>query len=205
MRTVALALVSALAVAGAASAQTVATAQGRDGELAAATSASAAASSAAPVAPGAALTTSQQIDAWLSEAPPSTLASRAGAGPDGPWSDEDAAGQTRFTRRMLAPIDAPPIVRTLTDGQIHGEAGAEIGTLGYGGYGVVSGPLGKNGALQIGVSHYEGWGGDRSRRLGGRYGGGSSTGVSLSASWAPRQQIPDAPVVYTPAPLTPAN
>lgn len=204
MRPAVLPLLCGLALAGGASAQTVATAQGREGELAAAERSATGSASAAAGAP---LSTAQQIDAWLNEAPPSSLASRGGAGPDGPWSDAEATAETRFSRRVI-PIDGPPIARTLADGRVHGEAGAEIGTLGYGGYGIVSGPLGPNGALQIGVSHYQGWGG-------GGYGGahrwrgapnGGVTGLSLSAAWAPGRRIPDAPVIYTPtAPATPAN
>ena len=189
MRLAAPALILGLALAGAASAQPVATAAGRDGELNAR-------AVAAPAA-GPTLTTAQQIDEWLAQAPPPTAASRAGAGPGGPWDDD--SGVT-LTRRVI-PLDAPPLARTLADGQVHGEAGAEFGNLGYGGYGVVSGPLGKNGAVQIGVSHFEGNGGGR-RWRGRGWNGGDRTGVNLSAVWSPRRDaIPDAPTIYTP----PAN
>ncbi len=135
-----LAGVAALAVlgAGAARAQPVATAQGRGDEL----------------------TTAQQIDAWTRDAPPA-----APAGPviratretalDSPWAD-GLAPPIAFI-----PFDAPPIARTLADGRIHGEAGAEYGNRGYGGYAVASGPLGDHGAVQVGVSDYQGTGGRR--------------------------------------------
>ena len=154
-----LALASALTLvfAGAAAAQTVPTAAGRDGEL----------------------STQAQIDAWLSEAPPATPTSRAGAGSDSPWADG-----------LATPIPQPvfgyggsPLERTLIDGQVHGEVGAEFGNRGYGGYGVVSGPLGKNGYVQIGVSDYQGTGRYRGG-YGGGYGGGDRRTLSLSAGWS---------------------
>ncbi len=150
--------------AGAAGAQTVATAQNRSGEP----------------------TTAQQIDAWVKEGPPPTtaaapppqVASRGGAGPDSPWAD----GLDSPLPLPVIPWDAPPIVRTLADGRVHGEVGAEIGTGGYGGYAVASGPLGRNGALQIGVSDFQPTG--RARRY---YGGGDRKSLSVSLAFSPNR------------------
>lgn len=132
-----LAGLAALALAGAAAAQPVATAQGREGEL----------------------STAQQIEAWThDDAPPPARVIRPGAAPlgaDSPWADGLA------TPLPIIPFDAPPIARTLADGRIHGEVGAEVGNRGYGGYAVASGPLGKNGAVQVGVSDFQGTGGRR--------------------------------------------
>lgn len=135
---IALCTVLALAGAGAATAQPVATAQNRGDEL----------------------STAAQIDAWTREAPPATgpvilPASRSGVGPGSPWAEGLASPLAAL------PFDAPPIARTLADGRIHGEVGAEVGNRGYGGYGVASGPLGKNGAVQVGVSDFQGTGGRR--------------------------------------------
>ena len=126
------------AFAGAAAAQPVATAQGRGDEL----------------------STAQQIDAWTREAPPPTgpvilPSARSGLGAGSPWADGLASPL------VVLPYDAPPIARTLADGKVHGEVGAEAGNRGYGGYGIASGPLGKNGAVQVGVSDFQGTGGRR--------------------------------------------
>lgn len=131
-------LLGPLAPAGAAAAQTVSTAKGRGDEL----------------------TTAQQIAEWTRDAPPAAApptlsASREGLGAASPWA-EGLAGPAPFI-----PYDAPPIARTMTDGRIHGEAGAEYGNRGYGGYAVASGPLGDHGAVQVGVSDFRGTGGRR--------------------------------------------
>ena len=81
---------------------------------------------------------------------------------------------------LVIPYDAPPIARTLADGRIHGEVGAEYGNRGYGGYGVASGPLGDRGAVQIGVSDYQGTG---SRRGGYGYGNGDRKSLSVVAAF----------------------
>ncbi len=134
----ALAGLAAAVAAGAASAQAVPTAQGRGDEL----------------------TTAQQIEAWTRDAPPASTApptlaaSRGALGADSPWAE--GGGPVPFI-----PYDAPPIARTMTDGRIHGEVGAEVGNRGYGGYAVASGPLGDHGAVQVGVSDFQGTGGRR--------------------------------------------
>ena len=78
-----------------------------------------------------------------------------GLGGDSPWA-QGLAPSVAFL-----PFDAPPIARTMVDGRVHGEAGAEYGNRGYGGYGVASGPLGDHGAVQVGVSDFHGTGGPR--------------------------------------------
>ena len=149
------AAVSMLGV-GAAGAQTVPTAAGREGEL----------------------STSAQIDAWLSEAPAPTPVSRAGAGADSPWAD----GLATPIPQPLFGYGGSPLERTIIDGRPHGEVGFEVGNRGYGGYGVASAPLGKNGYVQIGISDYQGTGRDRYR---GGYGGGDRRTLSLTAAWSP--------------------
>ena len=139
------------ACAGAAMAQPVATAQGRGDEI----------------------STAAQIDAWTREAPQPTApvilpSSRSGVG--SPWAD-GLAGPL-----VVVPYDAPPIARTLVDGKVHGEVGAEYGNRGYGGYGVASGPLGKNGAVQVGVSDFQGTGGRR-----GGYSDGDHKSLNVTA------------------------
>ena len=140
----ALCAVLVLTGAGAAAAQPVATARDRGDEL----------------------STADQIDAWTRDAPPATgpvilPSSRAGLGAASPWA-EGLGGPL-----VVIPYDAPPIARTLVDGRIHGEVGAEYGNRGYGGYATASGPLGSNGAVQVGVSDFQGTGGRR-----GGYGAG---------------------------------
>ena len=182
--------------AGAAHAQTVTTASGRDNEL----------------------STAQQIDAWVRSAPPAVVAPRAplvvsSSDPaSSPWADaEDGA---TFTRRVVGPplpYDASPLARTIADGQVHGEVGAEVGNLGYGGYGVVSGKVARDVYVQVGVSDYERTG--RARRYRGGYGyggygpgaygsggyggyGGYAPGgrsLSISAAWLPGHDKPDEP------------
>ena len=148
-----------LAVAGsAAQAQTVATAQGREGEL----------------------STARQIEAWLREAPPVAPPPpvRAASDPTSPWAEglADSDGPAPL------PWDAPPAARTLIDGKIHGEVGAEVGNRGYGGYAVASGPLGKDGYVQVGVSRYEATG-----RRARAYGDGSGQSLSLGVGWFPHR------------------
>lgn len=152
----ALALTGALTGAGAAAAQPVATAQNRGDEL----------------------STAEQI-AEFTRAPPAAPgqvilpASRSGLGGGSPWA-EGLAGPLPFI-----PYDAPPIARTLADGRIHGEVGAEYGNRGYGGYATASGPLGKNGAVQVGVSDYQATG--RRRDYG--YGSGDQKSLSIVAAF----------------------
>ena len=154
-----LALGGLLAAAGGAQAQVVATAGGRGDEL----------------------STAAQIDAWTqdpSDTPARVIrpsAARAGLGEASPWA-EGLAGPIPFI-----PFDAPPIARTLADGRIHGEVGAEVGNRGHGGYAVASGPLGPNGAVQVAVSDYRNTGG---RRDGYGYGYGNGDRKSLSVSAA---------------------
>ena len=147
-------LASAL-VAGSAAAQPVATASARGDEL----------------------TTAEQIAAWTRDAPPAPTAApvirpspSAGLGADSPW----AAGGPL----VVVPFDAPPIARTMVDGKVHGEVGAEYGNRGYGGYGVASGPLGPNGAVQVGVSDFQGTGGHR-----GGYGSGDHKSLNVVAAF----------------------
>ena len=131
-----IACVGVLALAGAARAQPVATAGARGDEL----------------------STAQQIDAWTHDGaaaaqPPTPRAAHGDVPVDSPWAEGLAP------TLPLLPYDAPPIARTLVDGRIHGEAGAEYGNRGYGGYATASGPLGQNGAVQVGVSDFRGTGG----------------------------------------------
>lgn len=155
-----LAFCAASALAGAAAAQPVATAQGRADEL----------------------STARQIDVWTREAPSAAAdadgrvilpASSSGLGAVG----LEGEGADRPT--VIVPWDAPPIARSLVDGRIHGEVGAEYGNRGYGGYAVASGPLGPNGAVQVGVSDFQGT--DRRRGgYGSGYGYGNGDHKSLS-------------------------
>ncbi len=155
------ALALALALAGgAAHAQAVPTAAGREGEI----------------------STAQQIDQWVKAAPPAAAAASSqraplvvsSSDPSSPWADEED-GRATFTRRVIGPplpYDASPLARTIADGQLHGEVGAEIGTGGYGGYAVASGKVAKDVYVQLGVSDYEGTGRGRRYRGYGGYGAG---------------------------------
>lgn len=188
----AVSLALALALMGgaaAAQAQPVATAQGREGEL----------------------STAQQIAAWTQEddSPPPARPLRAtpagapgvvgvtgvgpgvgpGLGADSPWA-EGLAPALAFI-----PFDAPPIARTLADGRIHGEVGAEVGNRGYGGYATASGPLGPNGAVQVSVSDFQGTGGGRWRGWNGDH---KSLGVSAVFDFS-RDRKTDTPVSAAPA------
>lgn len=212
---IASAALAATLVAGAAQAQAVPTAAGREGEI----------------------STAQQIDQWVKSAPPVAAAAGAQRAPlvvsssdaSSPWADEED-GRATFTRRVIGtplPYDASPLARTLADGQLHGEVGAEVGTGGYGGYGVVSGKVAKDVYVQLGVSDYESNGRGR-RYRGSAYGGGyggygagyggyapggygsggyaapSGRSLSLSAAWLPGHDAPDEPW-RRPTVSTPAN
>lgn len=215
------ALLAALALtgagAGAARAQAVPTASGREGEL----------------------STAQQIDAWVKSAPPPAAAGAPRAplvvsSSDPAWADAEGATLTRRLEGAPLPYGASPLARTIADGQVHGEVGAEVGNLGYGGYAVASGKVAKDVYVQVGVSDYEASGKARRYRGGygygpgaygpggygpggygfvpggygyGGYGGYAPAGgrsLSLSAAWLPGHDTPDEPWRKPAPPVTPA-